>query len=438
MCKLNRMTKACGMFLLWAAAAIALPAQTYTSLVDFDGTNGEYPSGTLVQGLDSNFYGTTGGGGASGDGTVFKVTPGGSLTTLYSFCSETNCTDGSGPEAGLVLGTDGNFYGTTAQGGTSAACDARFTGCGTTFKITPGGLLTTLHVFEGPDGEAPGGPLVQANDGNFYGTTESGGAKHYYGEVFRITPDGALTVVYSFCQLAGSADGELPSSGAIQAVDGDLYGTATGGANACENQGGQGCGMVFKLTLGGTLTTLYSFPNPYPWDPNGLIQATDGNFYGSTYYGGACVIKEGCGTVFEITPSGTLTNLHTFEQTDGQWPSGGLAQGTNGYLFGTTSQGGDVSACYEFGCGTVFSLGISLGPFVTSLPPYGKVGAKVGILGTRLTGTTSVTFDGTPATFTVKSSTLITTAVPAGGTTGTVQVVTPSGTLNSNIPFIVE
>jgi uncharacterized repeat protein (TIGR03803 family) len=163
-----------------------------------------------------------------------------------------------------------------------------------------------------------------------------------------------------------------------------------------------------------------------------LIQATDENFYGTTLEGGA----NNAGTVFKITPGGTLMMLYSFCSqsicADGYYPQGVLIQATDGKFYGTTSEGGASDD------GTVFSLSGGIGPFVKILPPFGKVGTPVHILGTNLTGTTSVTFDGTPATFTVITKTLIFTNVPAGATTGTVQIETPKGTLSSNVPVIVN
>ena len=166
--KLSGWKMACAIFLLCAATTIS-PAQIFTTLLNFDGTNGANPDSPLVQGVDGNFYGTTPGGGAYGWGTVFKITPGRALTTLYSFCAQANCPDGGKPDAGLVLASDGNFYGTTSWGGAYVTCDSN--PCGTIFRITPGGRLTTLHSFDGTDGATPNARLVQATDGNFYGTT---------------------------------------------------------------------------------------------------------------------------------------------------------------------------------------------------------------------------------------------------------------------------
>jgi uncharacterized repeat protein (TIGR03803 family) len=381
-------------------------------------TDGAYPEAGLVQAANGDLYGTTYSGGANGYGAVFKITPGGTLTTLYSFCSQTNCTDGFGPQAGLVQAANGDLFGTTSNG------------YGTVFKITPGGTLTTLYSFcsqtNCTDGAEPYGGLVQAANGNFYGTTYGGGANadcfgQGCGTVFRITPSGALTMLYSFCAQSGCTDGERPEAPLVQAANGNFYGTTFGGANKR--------GTVFKITPGGTLTTLYRFPDgAYPYAA--LVQAADGDFYGTTSGGGA----DG-GTIFKITPSGSLTTLYSFCSqsgcTDGAYPYAGLAQDTNGDFYGTTYLGG---ANYD---GTVFRLSVGLGPFVKIRPPYGKGGAAVKILGTNLTGATSVGFNGTAAVFTVVSSSEITTTVPAGASSGKVQVVTPSGTLSSNASFLV-
>ena len=370
--------------LLGAAMVIAAPAQTFTTLVNFNGTNGIYPwYVSLVQGTDGNFYGTTSGGGPGNGGTVFKMTPAGVLTTVYAFNDETSNiavpqagliqasdgnfygtafgdltpgsvykigpggtlaaihvfsnTDGAGPEAPLVQGMDGNFYGTTAGGGPDDD--------GTIFKITPSGTITTLCTFGslGAIGDEPIGGLIQAADGNFYGTTLNGGAADA-GTIFRITPDGTLTTLYAFGQVSGDGwgpgDGSGPYARLTQARDGNFYGTTSGG-------GPSGWGVVFRLTPAGTMTTLYAFSGGDGGEPySGLLQASDGNLYGTTVRGGA----NNMGTVFEMTPAGALTTLHSFDGTDGQHPMGGLVQGSDGKLYGTTYSGGTG------GFGTVFSL----------------------------------------------------------------------------------
>jgi uncharacterized repeat protein (TIGR03803 family) len=234
------MVRCCAAFLLCAVMPYAGRAQTLTTLVNFKKTNGANPVfARLLQGPDGNFYGTTSTGGAHNHGTVFKVSPAGTLITLYNFCAKSSCTDGSAPYAGLVQGTDGNFYGTTEAGGTSNA--------GTVFKITPGGTLTTLHKFTFHDGANPYAALLQATDGNFYGTTESGGA-HLLGTVFKITLQGVFTRLHSF----NLTDGSSPEADLIQAADGNFYSTTYNG-------GPEGYGTVFKMTSGGTVTTLHIF-----------------------------------------------------------------------------------------------------------------------------------------------------------------------------------
>jgi uncharacterized repeat protein (TIGR03803 family) len=471
---------ACIGFLFYAWTAITSHAQTFKTLVNFDGINGSLPIVSLVQGTDGNLYGTTAEGGANGVGTVFKVTATGKLTTLYSFCSQANCTDGSSPYAGLSLGTDGNFYGTTIEGGAHSAGGTVFritptgalttlysfcaqanctdgnepdagliqatnenfygttafggpNGAGTVFKITPAGRLTTLYSFchqaNCTDGDDPAAALVQATNGEFYGTTVLGGA---YGEgtIFKITAAGNLTTVYSFCILGyPCTDGSNPSAGLIQAPNREFYGTAFwGGAN--------NFGTVFKITASGTLTTLYSFcgdPKCADGDnpASALVRATDGNFYGTT---SAAVIgggQNGDGTVFKITAAGTLTTLHSFSGTDGDGPVGGLVQATNGNFYGTTPIGGANQD------GTLFGVYVKLCPFVQTQPTSGKAATKVIILGTDLRSATGVNFHGTPATFKVVSKSEIRTTVPKGATTGAVQVTTPKGTLKSNMVFRV-
>ena len=278
--------------------------------------------------------------------------PAQTLTTLHAFAGYP--TDGASPYAGLVQATDGNFYGTTYAGGTSGNCQG---GCGTVFRITPAGTLTTLHSFDWYDGASPTGALVQGNDGNFYGTTYGGGADPHYGTVFKITPAGALTTLYSFCAQANCADGAMPYAGLVRAPDGNFYGTTLGGGsnNGC-SLGSGSCGTVFKITPGGTLTTLYSFcaqpgcadgGNPYA----GLVQGSDGNFYGTTFGRGA----NGYGTVFQITPAGALTSLHSFTGADGQYPFAGLVQATDGNFYGTTGGGGAYCTANS-GCGTAFKM----------------------------------------------------------------------------------
>lgn len=459
-------TTVCTCLLLCAATTVALPAQTFTTLVDLGVQNGNPQYMSLVQGADGNFYGTS----TYGAGTIFKVTPTGSLSTFYQFGG----TNGDEPSSGLTLGNDLNFYGTTASGGTDSggtaykvtptgaetvlygfggndpvypssglvqATNGSFygsafqggspacrLGCGAIFKVTSNGAFSWMHDFELTDGEGPEGLLVQASNGILYGTTTQGGAYTNYGTIFKMTPTGTLTTMHSF----DSTDGCNPQAGLIVARNGSLYGTTT-------DCGVNGYGTVFRITPAGNFTTLYSFSAIDGAYPSGrLIQATDGNFYGTTYGGGTYTSPfppYGNGTIFRITPSGTLTTLYNFaDVNDGAYPYGGLVQGTNGILYGTNWVGGPDG----LGSGTVFSLDVGLGPFVTTLPGSGQIGSAVKILGTDLTGATSVTFDGAPATFTVVRASEIATTVPTAATTGIVKVVTPTGTLSSSVAFRIH
>ena len=193
--KLSFWKRTCAVFMLWAATTMAWSAETFTTMHSFTGTDGANPYVGLVQGTDGNFYGTSIDGGANGGGNVLNITPAGKLTSLYSFCSQSNCADGQYPCTVLVQGNDGNFYGTTQSGGTAG-------GYGTVFKITPSGKLTTLHSFNGTgDGAAPYGSLVLATNGEFYGTTNVGAtvpAGATTGKVHVTTPSGKLASNVAF------------------------------------------------------------------------------------------------------------------------------------------------------------------------------------------------------------------------------------------------
>jgi uncharacterized repeat protein (TIGR03803 family) len=331
-----------------------MPSGTFTAL----NGDGEFAA-ALIQGTDGNFYGTMFEGGTPGNGEVFKISSSGTFTTLYDFGFAPS---GSFPRAALVEGTDGNFYGTTYYGGTHSCISGGTNyGCGTIFKITPSGTLTTLYNFCSQsgcaDGQAPEAALVQGTDGDFYGTTSYGGkagCSSRCGTIFKITPTGRLTTLHSF----DSSDGANPAAGLILAKDGNFYGTTySGGNTACSG----GCGTIFKITTTGTLTTLHSFDYTDGANPvAALIQASDGNFYGTTGSGGISFR----GTIFKITALGTLTTLHSFDGTDGSIPTS-LIQDSNGTFYGTTELGGDDNYHFCQGtCGTIFSLSVGLDPLV--------------------------------------------------------------------------
>jgi uncharacterized repeat protein (TIGR03803 family) len=390
------------------------PAGVLTTLHIFaDDADGVYPTSGLVQGMDGDFYGTTAQGGAHSGGTVFKITSGGTLTTLYDFCAQPSCADGSSPSyAALVEGVGGTFYGTTSAGGTAAN--------GTVFKISSAGKLTTLHSFYGaPDGQSPIAALVRSSNGSLYGTTYLGGM-YDGGAAFKIDPSGAETIIYSFCSEAGCPDGDWPEAGLIVGADGSFYGTTLQGGDI-------GGGTVFEIAPTGKETTLYSFGAEGGNPTSSLVLGTDGNLYGTAL--------NGLDGVFELDQRGELILLYSFTGADGSNPYAGLLQATNGTFYGTTLYGGTSNAC-TYGCGTVFSLSTGLGPFVKPQPTSGKVGARVVILGTDLAGTTAVSFNGAAATFTASNSAIETT-VPEGATTGTLTVTSPGGTLSSNVVFRV-
>jgi uncharacterized repeat protein (TIGR03803 family) len=322
-----------------------------TTLASFNYANGAYPYAGLVQGTDGNFYGTTTEGGTNGDGTVYRMTTNGTLTTLLSF----DYSNGAYPYGALVQGADGNFYGTTEFGGTN--------GNGTVFRMTTNGTLTTVASFNSSfnysgNGGHPHAGLVLGADGNFYGTTAAGGT-NYGGTVFRVTTNGTLTTLASFNSLFNSSgNGAYPYAGLVQGPDGNFYGTTTGG-------GTYGAGTVFRITTNGTLTTLVSFnysengANPYA----GLVLGADNNFYGTTESGGTY----GMGTVFRMSSDGTsLTNLFSFAGTNGAVPQAALVQGSDGNLYGTTAYGGNgYDGNNPSGNGTVFRL---VGAIITGPP----------------------------------------------------------------------
>jgi len=312
------------------------PSGILTTLQSFayDGPNGFDPQANVFQGSDGNFYGTAASTNHASGGSVFRITPSGTLTVLHVFTGM----DGSYPTSGVVEGSDGSFYGTTEQGGTTLS--SGYPGYGSVYKITAGGTLTTLHSFTdiGSDGAGPYAGLVHASDGNFYGTTYGGGV-FGAGTIFKLTPNGAFATLHSF---ALGLDGAAPFAGLIEDSSGNFYGTTLSGGTA-------GFGSVFEITPSGILTTLNSFTNTGMggyW-PTGLVQGSDGNFYGTTQSGGT----SRSGTIFEITPGGTLTSLHSFaDSPDGSQPYAGLIQDPNGIFYGTTRQGG------TYGEGTVFAF----------------------------------------------------------------------------------
>jgi uncharacterized repeat protein (TIGR03803 family) len=372
-----------------------------TTLASFNGSNGSLPFASLIQATDGNFYGTTQFGGSAGLGTVFKVTPTGTLTSLVSFTS----TNGAYPYGSLVQGSDGNFYGTTEGGGSGLE--------GTIFKITPAGILTTLVSFNLTNGGSPMAGMVLGGDGNFYGTTEGGGASNY-GTIFKVTSAGVLTTLISF----NYSNGANPRASLILGSDGNFYGTTVYGGNGIE-------GSVFEITPAGVLTTLASFSYSNGAQPMGkLVQGSDGNFYGTTSTGG---INNG-GTIFKVTPSGLLTSLASFNGSNGSSSLAGLVQGTDGNFYGTTS-GGGVSR-YGVVFQAIFPPQVSLPAFS---PGPGTYSSAQSIAITSATGGASIRYTTDGSTPTETNGTLYSTPVAVGGNMTLTAIAYKSGISDSAV-----
>lgn len=451
-------------FICFGTLATAQTVSTVYNFADNLGSGATPWYVTLVQGTNGNLYGTTYNGGANSFGTVFTLTTSGSEKIIHSFANGSS--DGAYPTGGLTLASDGNFYGTTQQGGTNSQ--------GVVFKLTQTGTITILHNFNSfLDGAFPWGPPILASDGNLYGTT-SGGGKSGNGILYQITPSGTFTTISNFDVLHGFA----PLASPTQGTDGYLYIPVSEG-------GSYYCGTVVKMTTAGAMSGSYSFPcgagGAFPIGP--LVQASDGNFYSTTQDGGT----NGEGTIYQITPSLVATVLHSFGAIfgDGTYPGAGLLLATDGNYYGSASDGGaygdgilfntTTSGTYtdlysfnntanlmpvsplappvqytdgllygvtEFGgtsnYGTVYSLNMGLAPFVNSPIFSGKIGQSVLLLGNHLKGVTSVTFNGVPASFKILSDTHMSAVVPAGATSGKIQVATQHGILPGRKIFYIK
>jgi uncharacterized repeat protein (TIGR03803 family) len=451
---------------LFAAMAIGSSAQTVNTIHSFNGSDGSYPEYVvLTQGGDGLLYGTASSGGNFGFGTIFKQrTAGTGFVTLYNF---TGTDDGAYPIAGLTLAWNGSFYGTTIEGGAYNS--------GEIFKMTPGGILTVLYSFTGgADGIGPPAPPIEAIDGNFYGTT-IGETFVVFPTIYKLTPAGVLSTVYTFPDTY-----DFPFAPLLQTADGYLYATSGNG-------GSSNCGQIIKLTMSGVVKAIHSFDcNAGGVTPVGApIQARDGNLYGTTLHGGTydagiiykldgktgsfsvlynfgsipndgygpqASLTEGsdgnlyggtaiggtanAGTLFQVTSSGVYAQLYSFPSVlsgQAQEPYASPTQATGGAFYGATYIGGSL------GLGSIYKLNMGLGPFITFVRSQGMIGSKAQILGQGLTGTTSVTFNGVAATkFSVVSDTYMTAVVPAGATTGAVVVATPAGNLTSNVSFRIS
>lgn len=325
------------------------PTGKETVLHSFTGRNGDgaSPEGALAIDQAGNLYGTTLNGGTNGKGVVFKLDSAGNETVLHSFIGNG---DGANPDGGLIRDNAGNLYGTTLYGGT--------TGNGTVFKVSSTGLETVVHSFTGTngDGSQPQASLTLDAAGNLYGTTEDGGASGG-GTIFKLDSAANETVLFSFAGLNG--DGTAPQSELVMDSAGKLYGTTPSGGATIGNC--NQCGTVFKVDpTTGNETVFYRFTQTNgdgARPQSGLIQDSAGNFYGTTYDGGAGgspTLVGFLGTVFKLDPAGNETTLYSFTSTngDGQNPVGGLVRDSADNLYGTTVTGGSGFGTF----GTVFKL----------------------------------------------------------------------------------
>ena len=445
------------LFLTLAGLVGMASAQTYTVLHAFN-TDSAGPqdftyAGYIVQGRDGNLYGLSDSGGASNNGTFFRISPTGTETTLFSF----DGTHGAVTDLGLTLGSDGNFYGAAISGGTSNR--------GVVYKLTPAGAITVLHNFaDTTDGYGPNAPPVQAKDGNFYGTTNffpgstvykvssagvfktlhtttsaegwdssfilgtdgilhgsagQGGANND-GTLFKVTTAGVYTVLHTFT----GTDGNMPFRPLVQATDGSFYGITVAGGTTNE-------GVIYKITSGGVFSVLHNLNGAIDGRNSeaGLMQASDGNLYGTTFTGGTL----NGGTIFKVTTAGVFTVVHNFDSsntTNGANPASNLTQDTNGLLYGDTHQGPNNN-------GVFYSLNIGAAPFAKLALTSGKAGTSVGIFGQGFLTATGVTFGGVAGTFTAAGDNYMTAAVPTGGKSGPVVILIPSGNLTSSATFKV-
>jgi uncharacterized repeat protein (TIGR03803 family) len=410
------------------------PSGQFTLLFSFVQSGGKFLNGNLpvsgfIEGNDGLLYGTTVLGGTHNDGVLFRISKTGSnFTVLHNFCSSAGCADGNGPGT-LVLGQDGNIYGGTASGGaTGQFCHVQG-GCGTIFRFTPasGTFTTLLQISKNSEQGEGGGSLILASDGNFYGVNNGTNG----GQIFRFTPAGQYTIQFTF----PTAELDEPISGITQGANGNFYGALIQELN---NQGitfyevspdGTGFQQFAPFTkLEGTL----SIPS--------LFLASDGNLWDTNFESSAF----SSGTVFTLNPeSGVVFQQFPFNGRNGSQPLAGVIQGADGLIYGTTELGGTISGGgQKFADGVVWNLNAGLpapAPSVALLnPASGSVGSTVLINGNHFIGATGVSFNGASAVFTVLNTHFISATVPTGATTGPITVSTAGGASTSTQVFTVQ
>jgi uncharacterized repeat protein (TIGR03803 family) len=379
------------------------PAGQLTTLYTFVADqNGKYPNGegptSLAEGNDGFLYGTTEMGGANRLGVVFKLSRTGTLQVLHSFCSATNCGDGASP-SGLLLARDGNFYGAALA---------------VIWRMTPKGVFTVVHTLDRPvEGHNVIG-MTQASDGNFYGATTIQG---FVSTLFRLTAGGQFTVLDTFRYP------NFVASVPIQASNGKLYlGRALGDLFESNLLGGDS--KEFKFQFGDALAY--------------LTQASDANLWSIIIAGSRDFLN---GAVVNITPNGKPLLVISFDGTNGTFPDAPLVQNSDGRFFGVTMEGGSVSQG-DVASGVVFTLDAGLSAPKPAIlifnPSRGRAGTKVMIHGSHFVGTTSVTFNGVSATFQVLNTSNILATVPQAATTGRILVTNAGGTTASKKSFTVQ
>jgi hypothetical protein len=453
------------LFLTIAGTTNIALAQTVTQLYQFGSVNGDAVNPTylaiITQGRDGNMYSTSPKGGANKTGAAFKFSPNGTESVIHSFLADGS--EGTDCVSGFTLGRDGNFYG---------ACASYPTSNGTLYRLTPSGTYSLLHAFAGgaSDGAYPFSPPTQASDGNFYGVTYFGG--FYSGTFYQMTPGGTLKTLYDFGSPGKSFQ---PYGPLVQGPDGLLYGEALNG-------GAHGGGSIIKISTKGIETDLFALTslNDGFESLGGVIQGTDGNYYGCTDVGGLYnwgtafkVTSKGVytvlrhfgatgssdgvncqvalvqatdgnfygvqpldlvhkkGAIFKIDTNGAYSVLYYFDGTVGATPTSALFQNTNGLLYGLTNSGGIGTPSQ----GIIYSFNIGAKPFARLELTSGKAGSSIGIFGQGFLAATSVTFGGVAATFTTQGDNYVTATVPSGGKSGPVVVNIPSGNLTSSKSF---
>jgi len=399
----------------------------FSTIHNFQGIDGSSPQSGLNLGADGNLYGATEWGGAgttTGYGTVFKVGSSG-VTDLHTF---NNGTGGAYPWAAPVQTVDGTLFGVTYNGSTP----------GTAYSISPSGVFTTIANLP----SKTQAPLIVGTDGNLYGTTPYGGTANR-GTIFKMTPSGAITILHSFdpSTLPNNGtdhDGGIPIGPILQATDGNFYGVTTWGGNNDQ-------GVVYQLTSGGAYKVLHTFKNSTQSTPavleganptSGLADGGDGYLYGVSPSGGA----NGYGTLYRLTVTGTSFGVyHNFDKQTGGSPYSTLFLHTNGILYGVTSTGGTPDQTK----GVLYELFGLTKPYAAIVgATAGHYGSKVGILGQGFTKATAVQFGASLYTakgtgLQIVSDTYIIATVPKGAASGKITVEMPNGNLISHQSYIV-